>query len=140
LYTINVKLNLLKSLSVILFSLFIIFEKLVFMICIENCAKNFLVSIFTLQIFLFRRFENLMFLIIMLFYYYQYVIVYHIYRVSVKKGQSRGWEHGRVKENKKVLYHFANFAITNELLISKNCRISSAYWLMQARDKMRSPC
>jgi len=59
--------------------------------------------------------------------------------VSVKKSRSRGWEHGRVKENKKVL-HFANFAIVNELLISKNRRISPAYWLMQARDEMRPPC
>jgi len=40
-----------------------------------------------------------------------------------------------VKENKKVLYHFANFAIVNELLIIKNRRISPA-WLMQARDEM----
>jgi len=63
-----------------------------------------------------------------------------IYRVSVKKGRSRGWEHGRVKENKKVLYHFANFAILNELLISKNRRISPTYWLMQAREEMRPPC
>jgi len=40
----------------------------------------------------------------------------NLYRVSVKKGRSR-WEHGRVKETKKILYHFANFAIVNELLI-----------------------
>jgi len=39
-----------------------------------------------------------------------------------------------VKENKKVLYYFANFAIVNELLIIKNRRINPAYWLMQARD------
>jgi len=39
-----------------------------------------------------------------------------------------------VKENKKVLYHFVNFAIVNELLIIKNSRISLTYWLMQARD------
>jgi len=45
-----------------------------------------------------------------------------------------------VKENKKVLYHFANFAIVNELLIIKNRRISPAYGLMQARNEMRSPC
>jgi len=45
-----------------------------------------------------------------------------------------------VKENKKVLYHFANFATGNELLIIKNHRISSVYWLMQVRDEMRSPC
>jgi len=45
-----------------------------------------------------------------------------------------------VKENKKVLYHFAYFAIVNELLIIKNRRISPAYWLMQARDEMRPPC
>jgi len=38
-----------------------------------------------------------------------------------------------VKENKKILYHFANFAIVNELLIIKNRRVSPAYWLMQAR-------
>jgi len=31
-----------------------------------------------------------------------------------------------IKENKKVLYYFANFAIVNELLITKSRRISSA--------------
>jgi len=60
--------------------------------------------------------------------------------VSVKKGRSHGWEHKRVKENKKVLYHFANFTIVNELLIIKNCHISPAYWLIQARDEMQPPC
>jgi len=35
-----------------------------------------------------------------------------------------------VKENKKVLYHFAVFAIISELLIVKNRRVSPAYWLM----------
>jgi len=30
----------------------------------------------------------------------------YIYRVSVKKGRSRGWEHERVKENKKSLIPF----------------------------------
>jgi len=64
----------------------------------------------------------------------------HMYRVSVKKGRSYGWELEEVKENKKVLYHFVNFAIVNELLIIKNCRISPAYWLMQTRDEMQSPC
>jgi len=44
-----------------------------------------------------------------------------------------------IKENKKVLYHFANFAIVNELLITKNRHISPAYCLMQARDAMRLP-
>jgi len=42
-----------------------------------------------------------------------------------------------VKRNKKVLYHFANFAIVNELLITKNRRISPAYCLMQTRDEIR---
>jgi len=41
-----------------------------------------------------------------------------------------------VKENKKVLYHFAVFAIVNELLIIKNRQISPAR-LMQAHDEMR---
>jgi len=45
-----------------------------------------------------------------------------------------------VKENKKILYHFAIFAIVNKLLIIKNRRISPVYYLMQARDEMRSPC
>jgi len=45
-----------------------------------------------------------------------------------------------VKENKNVLYHFAIFAIVNELLIIRNRHISPAYCLMQARDKMRSLC
>jgi len=63
----------------------------------------------------------------------------HIYRVSVKKGRSHGGSTEEVKENKKV-YHFANFAIVNELLIIKNRRINPTYWLMQARDKMRPPC
>jgi len=44
-----------------------------------------------------------------------------------------------VKENKKVLHHFAIFAIVNELLIIKNRRINTAYWWMQARDEMRPP-
>jgi len=44
-----------------------------------------------------------------------------------------------VKENKKVLYYFAIFAIVNELLIIKNRRaVSLASSLMQARDEMRS--
>jgi len=38
-----------------------------------------------------------------------------------------------VKENKKVLYHFAVFAIGKELLIIKK-RISPTYWLMQVRN------
>jgi len=59
--------------------------------------------------------------------------------MSVKKGRSHGGSMKEVKENKKVLYHFANFAIVNELII-KNRRISPAYWLMQARDEMRPPC
>jgi len=62
-----------------------------------------------------------------------------MHMVSVKKSRSSGREHGRVKENKKILYHFANFAIVNELF-SKNRRIRPAYWLMQARDEMRPPC
>jgi len=44
--------------------------------------------------------------------------------VSVKKGRSHDGSTEEVKENKKVLYHFANFAIVNELLIIKNRRIS----------------
>jgi len=44
-----------------------------------------------------------------------------------------------VEENKKVLYHFAIFAIVTELLIIKNRRMSPAYYLMQARDEMRPP-
>jgi len=63
-----------------------------------------------------------------------------IYRVSVKKGRSHNGSMEEVKENKKVLYHFANFAIVNELSIIKNRRISPAYGLMQARDEMRPPC
>jgi len=46
----------------------------------------------------------------------------------------------KVKENKDVLYHFANFAIVNESLIIKNRRICLTYWLMQARDELRPPC
>jgi len=42
-------------------------------------------------------------------------------------------------KNKKVSYHFAVFAIVNELLIIKNHHISPVYWLMQARDEMRPP-
>jgi len=44
-----------------------------------------------------------------------------------------------VEENKKILHHFAVFAIVNELLIIKNHRISPAYWLIQACDEMRPP-
>jgi len=32
-----------------------------------------------------------------------------------------------VKQNKKILYHFAVFAIVNELLIIKNHHINPAY-------------
>jgi len=39
-----------------------------------------------------------------------------------------------IKKNKKVLYHFAIFAIVNELLNIKNRHISPAYCLMQACD------
>jgi len=60
--------------------------------------------------------------------------------VSVKKGRSHDGSIEEVKENKKVLYYFANFAIVNELLVIKNRRISPAYRLMQARDEMRPPC
>jgi len=60
--------------------------------------------------------------------------------MSVKKGRSYSGSMEEVKENKKVLYHFVNFAIVNKLLIIKNRRISPAYWLMQARDEMRPPC
>jgi len=64
----------------------------------------------------------------------------YIYRVSIKKGRSHGESMEEVKENKKVLYHFAYFAIVNELSIIKNRHISPAYWLMQARDdEMRLP-
>jgi len=35
----------------------------------------------------------------------------------------------------KVLHYFAIFAIINELLIIKNCRISPTYCLMQARGR-----
>jgi len=68
----------------------------------------------------------------------QLIYISYIYRVSVKKGHGGSLE--EIKENKKVLYHFANFAIVNELLIIKNRHISPAYWLMQARDEMRPPC
>jgi len=36
-----------------------------------------------------------------------------------------------IKGNKKILYYFANFAIVNELLITKNRRISPAYCLIE---------
>jgi len=38
-----------------------------------------------------------------------------------------------IKENKKVLYHFAIFAIVNELLIIKNRRISPVYFYASLR-------
>jgi len=67
------------------------------------------------------------------------IVITYLYRVSVKKDRSHDGSMEEVKENKKVipLYHFANFAIVNELLIIKNC---PTYWLMQARDEMRPPC
>jgi len=43
-----------------------------------------------------------------------------------------------VEENKKVLHHFAIFAIVDELLII--IAISPAYCLMQACDEMRPLC
>jgi len=45
-----------------------------------------------------------------------------------------------VKENKKVFFYFAIFAIVNELLIIKNRRLSPTYCLMQTRDEMRPSC
>jgi len=45
----------------------------------------------------------------------------------------------KVKENKKVLYYFAIFAIVNKLLIIK-IHISPASCLMQARDEIRPSC
>jgi len=63
-----------------------------------------------------------------------------LYKVFVKKDRSHSGSMEGVKENKKVLYHFATFAIVNELLIIKNRRISPTYRLMQARDEMRPPC
>jgi len=43
----------------------------------------------------------------------------------------------RVKSSRKVLYHFAIFAIINELLIIKNHRINPAYRQLQARGEIR---
>jgi len=63
----------------------------------------------------------------------------HIYRVFKKWNLSRIGSIKEVKVTKKVLYHFAIFAIVNELLIIKICCISLAYCLMQARDEMRLP-
>jgi len=56
-------------------------------------------------------------------------------RVSIKwscQGEPVKWgariaSMEEVKENKKVLYHFAVFATVNELLIIKNCLISPSY-------------
>jgi len=45
-----------------------------------------------------------------------------------------------VKENKKVLYHFAVFALINELLINELLiKNRLTYRLMQARDEMQPP-
>jgi len=44
-----------------------------------------------------------------------------------------------IKENKKVSYHFAIFAIVNELLIIKNHHTSPPYCLLQACDEMSPP-
>jgi len=49
------------------------------------------------------------------------------------KPELEAWKKSR--RTKKVLYHFAVFAIVIELLIVKNCRISPA-WLMQVCDEM----
>jgi len=58
-------------------------------------------------------------------YIYVYIYIYiYVYRMSVKKDRSYGGSMKEVKENQKVLCHFANFAIVNELLIIKNRRIS----------------
>jgi len=56
-----------------------------------------------------------------------FILYIYIYRVSVKRGRSHDWELKEIKENKKIFYHFANFAIVNELLIIKNRCISPAY-------------
>jgi len=64
------------------------------------------------------------------------VTFFYVYRMSLRNGTVLG---KGVKRNKKVLYHFAIFAIINKLLIIKNRDISPAYRLMQARGEMRLP-
>jgi len=44
-----------------------------------------------------------------------------------------------VKKNKEVLYHFAVFAIINELSIIKYRHISPAYWLCKCAKKCSRP-
>jgi len=39
-----------------------------------------------------------------------------VHRLSVKWSRNGDWEHGRSQREQKVLYHFAIFAIVNELL------------------------
>jgi len=61
-------------------------------------------------------------------------IYYNIYtRCPLNEVGARIGSMEEIKENKNVSYHFAFFAIVNELLIMKNRRINPAYWLMQAR-------
>jgi len=52
-------------------------------------------------------------------------------RVGARVGSTE-----EVKENKKVLYHFAVFGIVNVLLIIKNRRLCPIYCLMQARGRL----
>ena len=46
------------------------------------------------------------------------------YMVSSKFRQSACMQIEQIKLNRKILYHFPIFAIVNEILIFKNCRIS----------------
>jgi len=50
----------------------------------------------------------------MLIYYY-YLYINNIQGIQEMRSVPH-WEHGKVKRNKKVLYHFAIFAIINELI------------------------
>jgi len=69
----------------------------------------------------------------------QYLCAYKYTGCPLNGTEARIGSMKEVKENKKVLYHFAVFAIVNELLIIKYCRINPTYWLMQARDEMQLP-
>jgi len=51
---------------------------------------------------------------------------------TISRGQVK-----QIKLSRKVLYHFANFAINNELLIIKDSRISAAYCWIQVRGERR---
>ena len=67
------------------------------------------------------------------------ILGHPVYRVSDLRLPTRKLKVDWIKPRRKVMYHFAKFAIVIELLMIKNRRISPAYRRIQARGEIRPP-